>query len=161
MNGIVYIVGAGPGDPGLITVKGLNCLRQADVVLYDRLIPLELLDEAPLHAERINVGKEPARHRPPRTRARHRPTRYPEPTARRCRRSARRPRAPSAGTAPGPAPARCRSAGDRCSACSCRAPAPPSFSGSRRWVAEQAGSAGRSTKPRRQPTWQQRIERRR
>ena len=63
MNGIVYIVGAGPGDPGLITVKGLNYLRQADVVLYDRLIPLELLEEAPLHAERIDVGKEPARHR--------------------------------------------------------------------------------------------------
>lgn len=63
MNGIVYIVGAGPGDPGLITVKGLHCLQQADVVLYDRLIPLELLDEAPLHAEQIDVGKEPTRHR--------------------------------------------------------------------------------------------------
>lgn len=63
MNGIVYIVGAGPGDPGLITVKGLACLGQADVVLYDRLIPSELLDEVPLHAERIDVGKEPARHR--------------------------------------------------------------------------------------------------
>ena len=63
MNGIVYIVGAGPGDPGLITVKGLACLRQAEVVLYDRLIPSELLDEVPPHAERIDVGKEPARHR--------------------------------------------------------------------------------------------------
>ncbi len=63
MNGIVYIVGAGPGDPGLITVKGLACLRQADVLLYDRLIPLELLDEVSLHAERIDVGKEPTRHR--------------------------------------------------------------------------------------------------
>src|SRR5512133_3322131 len=63
MSGIVYIVGAGPGDPGLITVKGLACLRQADVLLYDRLIPRELLDEVPLHAERIDVGKEPTRHR--------------------------------------------------------------------------------------------------
>ncbi len=63
MNGIVYIVGAGPGDPGLITVKGLACLRQADVLLYDRLIPIELLDEVPLHAERTDVGKEPSRHR--------------------------------------------------------------------------------------------------
>ena len=63
MIGIVYIVGAGPGDPGLITVKGLACLRQADVVLYDRLIPPELLNEVPLYAERIDVGKEPTRHR--------------------------------------------------------------------------------------------------
>src|SRR6266498_4431963 len=63
MNGIVYIVGAGPGDPGLITVRSLAYLRQADVVLYDRLIPTELLEEVPLHAERIDVGKEPTRHR--------------------------------------------------------------------------------------------------
>jgi uroporphyrin-III C-methyltransferase len=62
-SGIVYIVGAGPGDPGLITVKGLECLRRADVVLYDRLIPQELLTEAALHAELIDVGKEPKRHR--------------------------------------------------------------------------------------------------
>ena len=62
-NGIVYIVGGGPGDPGLITVKGLNCLRRADVVLYDRLIAQELLTEVPSHAELIDVGKEPKRHR--------------------------------------------------------------------------------------------------
>ena len=62
-NGIVYIVGGGPGDPGLITVKGLQCLRSADVVLYDRLIAPELLDETPFHAELIDVGKEPKRHR--------------------------------------------------------------------------------------------------
>ena len=58
-GGIVYIVGGGPGDPGLITIKGLGCLRSADVVLYDRLAPLELLDEVPAHAELIDAGKEP------------------------------------------------------------------------------------------------------
>ncbi|HZJ24965.1 MAG TPA: uroporphyrinogen-III C-methyltransferase [Anaerolineales bacterium] len=58
-NGIVYIVGGGPGDPGLITVKGLDCLRCADVVLYDRLASPELLHETQPHAELIDVGKEP------------------------------------------------------------------------------------------------------
>jgi len=62
-NGIVLIVGAGPGDPGLITVKGLDCLRRAEVVLYDRLIAQELLSEVPSQAEMIDVGKEPKRHR--------------------------------------------------------------------------------------------------
>jgi uroporphyrin-III C-methyltransferase len=62
-EGVVYIVGGGPGDPGLITVKGLNALRRADVVLYDRLSAPELLDEVPAHAERIDVGKEPKKHR--------------------------------------------------------------------------------------------------
>jgi uroporphyrin-III C-methyltransferase len=59
----VYIVGAGPGDPDLITVKGLACLRRADVVLYDRLAPAELLAEARPGAELIDVGKQPQRHR--------------------------------------------------------------------------------------------------
>jgi uroporphyrin-III C-methyltransferase len=59
----VFLVGAGPGDPGLITVKGLACLRRAEVVLYDRLIPRELLAEAPPGAELIDVGKAPARAR--------------------------------------------------------------------------------------------------
>ncbi len=62
-DGIVYIVGGGPGDPGLITVKGLNALRRADIVLYDRLAAPELLDEVPVDAERIDVGKEPKKHR--------------------------------------------------------------------------------------------------
>jgi uroporphyrin-III C-methyltransferase len=62
-SGIVYIVGGGPGDPGLITVKGLDCLRRADVVLYDRLVAQELLTEVPAQAEMIDVGKEPKRHR--------------------------------------------------------------------------------------------------
>ena len=59
---MVSLVGAGPGDPGLITVKGLRALRQADVVVFDRLIARELLDEAPAAAERIDAGKAPGRH---------------------------------------------------------------------------------------------------
>ena len=62
-HGIVYLVGGGPGDPGLITVKGLECLRRADVVLYDRLVAQELLAEVLSYAEMIDVGKEPKRHR--------------------------------------------------------------------------------------------------
>ncbi len=61
-HGKVYLVGAGPGDPDLITLKGLRCLRKADIVVYDRLISPSLLDEAPLHAERVFVGKEPGCH---------------------------------------------------------------------------------------------------
>jgi uroporphyrin-III C-methyltransferase len=57
--GTVYIVGAGPGNPDLITVRGLTCLRDADVVLHDRLIDLHLLEEAKPSAEVISVGKEP------------------------------------------------------------------------------------------------------
>lgn len=60
-HGIVYIVGAGPGDPGLITVRGLNCLRQAEVVVYDRLVHPQLLEEAPAEAHLINVGKTPGK----------------------------------------------------------------------------------------------------
>jgi uroporphyrin-III C-methyltransferase len=55
----VYLVGAGPGDPGLLTVRGAELLREADVVLYDRLAAAALLDLAPAAAERINVGKTP------------------------------------------------------------------------------------------------------
>ena len=60
--GKVYLVGAGPGDPDLITRKGLRCLRLADVVVYDRLVSPELLDEAPARAERIFAGKKPGCH---------------------------------------------------------------------------------------------------
>jgi len=56
-RGIVYLVGAGPGDPGLITVKGLEILRSADVVVYDRLVHPALVDQAPSGAERVFVGK--------------------------------------------------------------------------------------------------------
>lgn len=59
--GKVYLIGAGPGDPELITVKGLRCLRMADIVLYDRLISTDLLDEAPAGAELVFVGKGPQR----------------------------------------------------------------------------------------------------
>ena len=57
MTGKVYLVGAGPGDPGLITVKGMQALEQAQVVVYDRLIDPVLLDAVPESAERIFVGK--------------------------------------------------------------------------------------------------------
>ncbi|MEW6230782.1 MAG: uroporphyrinogen-III C-methyltransferase [Chloroflexota bacterium] len=62
ISGIVYIVGAGPGDPGLITVKGVECLRRADVIIYDRLVSPHLLDYAPFQAERIYVGKASSDH---------------------------------------------------------------------------------------------------
>jgi uroporphyrinogen III methyltransferase/synthase len=56
-RGKVYLVGAGPGDPGLITVKGLECLRKADVVIYDRLVDDSLLEEASPDTVKIYVGK--------------------------------------------------------------------------------------------------------
>lgn len=58
-SGHVYLVGAGPGDPGLITRKALDALRAADVVVYDRLIAPALLGDAPLEAERICAAKSP------------------------------------------------------------------------------------------------------
>lgn len=65
MSGKVFLVGAGPGDPSLITVKGLACLHHAEVVLYDRLVHPQLLDEIPPSAERIDVGKAPGHHHRP------------------------------------------------------------------------------------------------
>jgi uroporphyrinogen III methyltransferase / synthase len=53
---IVYLIGAGPGDPWLITVRGLRCLTQADVVIYDHLVHERLLRRAKPDAERIDVG---------------------------------------------------------------------------------------------------------
>ena len=58
-DGVVYLVGAGPGDPGLITVRGMDVLRKADVVLHDRLVPESLLDEVRSDAVVKNVGKTP------------------------------------------------------------------------------------------------------
>jgi|KBSSwiStaDraftv2_1062776.scaffolds.fasta_scaffold181989_5 uroporphyrin-III C-methyltransferase len=58
----VYLVGAGPGDPELITVRGLNAVRQATVIIYDRLVHPSLVAEAPPQAQRIYVGKESGIH---------------------------------------------------------------------------------------------------
>jgi uroporphyrinogen III methyltransferase / synthase len=61
-SGMVYLVGAGPGDPGLITVKGLECLRRADVIVYDRLVDESILNEAGPMSEKIYVGKASSHH---------------------------------------------------------------------------------------------------
>lgn len=61
-KGKVYIVGAGPGDPELLTLKGKRLLEAAEVVIYDRLVSDEILDFIPPEAERIFVGKESAFH---------------------------------------------------------------------------------------------------
>ena len=57
--GTVYLVGAGPGAPDLITIKGMRLLLRADVILYDRLVSPELLQECSTHTELIHVGKTP------------------------------------------------------------------------------------------------------
>ena len=58
-RGIVYLVGAGPGDPGLMTARALELIATADVILHDRLIPPGALDAAREDAELIYVGKQP------------------------------------------------------------------------------------------------------
>ncbi|MEG0250445.1 MAG: uroporphyrinogen-III C-methyltransferase [Peptostreptococcus sp.] len=60
--GKVYLVGAGPGDLGLITLKGLDCIKEADVIIYDRLINKELLDYKKEDCEIIYVGKKSSNH---------------------------------------------------------------------------------------------------
>ncbi len=62
MTGKVFLIGAGPGDPGLMTVKGVECLKRADVVLYDYLADESLLGHARLDAEIIYVGKKGGDH---------------------------------------------------------------------------------------------------
>ena len=61
-SGLVYLVGAGPGAADLITVKGLRCIRKADVIVYDRLVSTKLLKMAKADAELIYVGKKPGEH---------------------------------------------------------------------------------------------------
>ena len=60
-GGIVYLVGAGPGDPGLMTRRSLELIAAADAILYDRLIPAGALEGARPDAELRYVGKEPGR----------------------------------------------------------------------------------------------------
>ena len=62
MTGKVYLVGAGPGDPGLITVKGLECIQKADVIIYDYLAASIFLKRARKNAELIYVGKKGGSH---------------------------------------------------------------------------------------------------
>ena len=64
-SGVVHIVGAGPGDPELLTLKALRLLQQADVILYDRLVSDEILSMARRDAQRLYVGKAKASHAVP------------------------------------------------------------------------------------------------
>ncbi len=61
-RGRVILVGAGPGDPSLLTLKAVEALRSADIVVHDGLIDPRVLDHAPAHAQRISVAKRRARH---------------------------------------------------------------------------------------------------
>lgn len=62
MKGAVYLVGAGPGDPGLLTVKGLELIRKADVIVYDALANPEILEERRSGARIIDAGKRGGKH---------------------------------------------------------------------------------------------------
>ena len=59
---LVSFVGAGPGDPELVTLRALRRVRDADMIVHDRLIPMALLDEARADAEIVDAGKAPGRH---------------------------------------------------------------------------------------------------
>ncbi|MGI6549009.1 MAG: uroporphyrinogen-III C-methyltransferase [Syntrophomonadales bacterium] len=61
-TGKVYLVGAGPGDPGLLTVKAQDLIKKAEVIVYDRLVGAKIVSQRPQQAELIYVGKESSRH---------------------------------------------------------------------------------------------------
>ena len=61
-KGMVFLVGAGPGDPGLLTLRGKELLETAEVLVYDRLASREFLELVPAGCEKIYVGKESGRH---------------------------------------------------------------------------------------------------
>ena len=71
MSGRVILVGAGPGDPGLLTVKGKKAILDAQVVVYDRLVSPAILALIPERAEKIDVGKEAAHHKVPQEEINH------------------------------------------------------------------------------------------
>ena len=64
-TGKVWLVGAGPGDAGLFTIKGMETLQQAEVVVYDSLVGQEILSRIPESARCINVGKRASHHTMP------------------------------------------------------------------------------------------------
>ena len=65
MSGICYLAGAGPGDPGLVTLKTQQCIAEADVLVYDALSSTELLTWTKSSCEKIDVGKRAANHKLP------------------------------------------------------------------------------------------------
>ena len=64
-KGKVYLVGAGPGDPALLTVKALKLIQEAEVVIYDKLVGVQILEMIRWDAEKIDVGKLPDYHKVP------------------------------------------------------------------------------------------------